>query len=301
MPFLKDRDISICYETFGDSSKPTVILVMGITGQLINWPSELVQDIANAGFHVISFDNRDVGLSTYYDDLGTINFTEAVKKIQQGEEIDLPYTLDDMASDLRVLMDGLHIEKAHIVGLSMGGQIAQCFAIQQPERLLSLTLIATSSGDPGLSSPKPEVLDFFFKPIEDIKDRESAIKRHIKQYQLYNHPDDFDQDEVTALHEKAYKRAYHPEGNQRQLSAMMVAKPRGTKLRSVLVPSLVIHGDYDPIVPMDHGKQLAKLLPNSTLLIIENMGHGIPKRICKEVADAVIKHFGSVAKYCRFR
>jgi len=294
MPILNHENISICYETSGEVSNPCVILVMGITGQLINWPSELTQGLVDAGFYVVTFDNRDVGLSTYYDELETPDLTDAVQRKQQGEELTLPYTLNDMSSDLRILMDGLHIKQAHIVGASMGGQIAQIFAIEHTERLLSLTLVATSSGDPGLQPPKPEVLDFFFKPSSDNTDPESAVNQHIEQYKLYTHPDDFDLDAVKALHKNAYQRAYHPMGNKRQLLAMIFAEPRGEKLRSVFVPSLVIHGVYDPVAPADHGKQLAECLPHSHLLIIEKMGHGLPVRACPEFVDAMVKHFNSI-------
>lgn len=291
MPILKKQNISICYETFGNKTDPCVILIMGITGQLINWPNELTQNLANAGFYVIIFDNRDTGLSTYYDELETPNLADAVNKKQQGKKINLPYTLHDMANDLLVLMDGLQIDRAHIVGVSMGGQIAQIFAIEHPERLLSLTLIATSSGDPGLPPPHPEVLDFFFNTDANNRNLESSINRHVQQYKIYHHPDDFDLEAVRKMQKKAYQRAYHPIGNQRQLLAMIFAEPRGKKLQSVSAPSLIIHGDYDPVTPLEHGKQLAKSLPNSHLLIIEKMGHGLPARVCPIIVDAMIKHF----------
>jgi pimeloyl-ACP methyl ester carboxylesterase len=293
MSILKQQNISICYETHGDAANPCVLLVMGITGQLISWPNELIRGLADAGFYVVTFDNRDVGLSTYYDDLETPDLADVMQKQQKGELIDPPYKLNDMAKDILVLMDGLQVKQAHVVGVSMGGQIAQILAIEHPERLLSLTLISTSSGDPGLPPPKPEVLDFFFKPKESNTDLDSSIMQHVQQYKIYNHPDDFDLNEIKAMHEKSYQRAYHPMGNQRQLLAMIFAEPRGEKLRSVLVPSLIIHGDYDPVAPMEHGEHLAKLLPNSKTLAIEKMGHGLPPRACPAMVAAMIDHFNS--------
>jgi len=291
---LKEKNISICYETFGKPTNPCVILVMGITAQLIHWPTELTQGLANADFQVITFDNRDVGLSSYYDHLETPSLADAITIKEQGKLFKPPYTLNDMAQDIITLMDGLKIKNAHIIGISMGGQIAQIFALEHPERILSLTLIATSNGDPKLPPPKPEVLDFFFMPNSSKTDPETSINQHLKQYKLYNHPDDINIKMMRKLHEKAYQRAYHPEGNQRQLLAMMFTAPWDKKINKIQIPSLVIHGNYDPVVPLEHGKQLAKCLPNSRLEIIENMGHGIPERVYLILLELLKEHLHSV-------
>ena len=296
MPIIKsERDVSICYEFFGDPSNPCVIFIAGITGQLISWPDSIIQGLVNAGFYVVTFDNRDVGLSSYYDHLDTPPLSAAIAAIKQGKMFNPPYTLNDMAQDIVILMDQLTVTKAHIVGISMGGQIAQIFAIEHPDRILSLTCIATSSGDPELPPPNPEVMDFFFNSHNDSNDFDSLVSRHVAQYKLYNHPDDFDLDSTKALHEKAYQRAYHPEGNQRHLLAMISANPRGELLKSVVVPSLIIHGDCDPVVPLEHGKQLAECLTNRHLFIIERMGHGLPKRVCALAVKAMIKHFSNIS------
>ena len=174
MPIIKsERDVSICYEFFGDPSNPCVIFIAGITGQLISWPDSIIQGLVNAGFYVVTFDNRDVGLSSYYDHLDTPPLSAAIAAIKQGKMFNPPYTLNDMAQDIVILMDQLTVTKAHIVGISMGGQIAQIFAIEHPDRILSLTCIATSSGDPELPPPNPEVMDFFFNSHNDSNDFDS--------------------------------------------------------------------------------------------------------------------------------
>ena len=290
MPILK-KDISICYETFGDKNNPCVIFIMGLTGQLVNWPDELIQGLVEKGFYVITFDNRDVGLSSYYDHLETPELAEIFERKKAGEAMAPPYTLEDMAEDVLVLMDGLAISRAHLVGISMGGQIAQYFSMSHADRLLSLTLIGTSSGDPGLAPAKPAVLQHFLRSRPQNSDLQTSIKHHVEQYKLYHHPDDFDLEATTAMHTKAYQRAYHPMGNRRQLIAMIAAAPRGEALRSVQVPALVIHGDYDPVMPVENGKQLAACFPKCELLVIENMGHGLPARACPIMVDAMTSHF----------
>lgn len=295
MPTLSKNNISIYYETLGDKNNPCVILINGIGSQLISWPSKLVQGLVAAGFYVVIFDNRDVGFSSYYDHCEMPGLMEAVQKKQAGKLINIPYTLEDMATDVLILMDQLVLAQTHLVGISMGGQIAQHFAISYPERLLSLTLIATSSGDSGLPPPEPTILDFFFNVPEDDDDLESAMNRHIQQHKLYTHPDDFDEESVKKTLYAAYQRAYHPPGNQRQLLAMIFSEPRGNHLKSVTTPALIVHGDYDPLVSIEHGQQLADCIPNSRLLIIEKMGHTLPSRVSAILIEELIKHFRSAS------
>ncbi|GAB4222659.1 MAG: alpha/beta hydrolase [Gammaproteobacteria bacterium] len=295
MPTLNSNNTSIYYETVGQPHNPCIIFIMGIGGQLIHWPDALIQGIAARGFFVVTFDNRDVGLSGYYDHLPTPTINQALAAQQAGETIDLPYTLIDMADDVVTLMDGLAISTAHIVGISMGGFIAQYLALNHATRLLSVTLMATSSGDPGLPSPSDQVLDYFFKSKKDsvastVGVLHEAIQRHVEQYQLYSYPDMDDLAAVIALQTKAYWRAYHPQGQQRQLLAVMFAKPRGKLLKAVNLPVLIIHGDHDPVVPVEHAYQLAACLPHAQLKIIEQMGHIVTQRTCPTVIDLIAAH-----------
>jgi len=291
MPIINANGVSISYETFGDSSDPNVIFIQGIASQLVHWPTELMEKLAAEGYHVVIFDNRDVGLSHYYDHLDTPSLDDAFASKWRGQAFKPPYTLKDMAHDVVLLMDALNIEKVHLVGISMGGIIAQYFAFDYPERLLTLTLGATSSGDTHLPPPKSDVMNFLFQLNPSSTDIESAIERHVQQYHLYNHPDDIHPDVIRKVHRRAYNRAYHPEGSHRQLLAVMFDEPRGEQLKQITVPTLIIHGDYDPVVPLEHGQQLADLFPSSELVIIPNMGHGIPQRIYNSLVRLLSNHF----------
>ncbi len=299
MPLVNIKDKKICYEAVGDSNNPALILVMGISGQLIHWPREFTEGLAAAGFYVISFDNRDVGLSSYYDDLETPPLMESIGKLQKGGVIKPPYTFNDMADDIADLMNALQIEKAHLFGVSMGGQIAQVFALQHPDRLIGLTLMATSSGDPSLPPPNPAVLNFFFQPRES-NDVTAAQAAHVAQYKLY-HPHDFDRDYVIDIHKTAYQRAYHPAGLHRHLLAMMTAKSRAETLHKVTTKTLIIQGDCDPVVPVPHGEQLAAVIPNAELAVIHNMGHGVTPNNSDKIVALVRRRFcnESVLSYKR--
>ena len=288
MPIIEKNNKKICYETKGCKDDPYLILVMGITGQLVSWPEQFIDSLAGAGFQVITFDNRDVGLSSYYDELGVPNVHEFLNSLRQGEQVAPPYTLADMAEDILLLMDELQIDKAHFAGISMGGQIAQVFALEHPERMLSLILISTTSGDRGLPSPKQEVLDFFFKP-KTGNDLDSAINRHVEQYKIYCHPDDFDAAKVRSNCEKIYARAYHPEGNTRQMLANIAAPPREMLLEKLELPTLIIHGDYDPVFLLEHGQSLHNLIKDSELVVVNNMGHILVDKYIATIVQAISK------------
>lgn len=277
--FLNLGNKTICYEVKGNKNNPCLILVSGITSQLINWPDALLDAFVDAGFYVVTFDNRDVGLSTYYDDLPTPDLNTVLAQLQQGQKPVVPYTYHDMAADIADLMAGLDIQQAHILGVSMGGQIAQVFALDYPEKLLSLTLVMTSSGDADLPPPKQEVLDFFFNSTTQVTDIETAIERHMAQNKIYEHPNDYNEEEANQRYEKAYHRAYHPQGNQRHLLALMTAMPRGELLPQLKMPVLIMHGDYDPVFSVEHAQRLHEKIPQSQLHIIPNLGHGLPARI----------------------
>lgn len=291
-----NKSFPICYETFGNPSNPCVILIMGISGQLIHWPNKFTQGLVRKGFYVVTFDNRDAGLSQYYDHINAPSLTEAIVAKQQGRDLKSPYTLNDMAADVILLMKKLCIPKAHLVGISMGGIIAQLVAIEYPKFVLSLTCIASTSGDPNLPPAKPEVLAFFFSPRRQDEDIETAVTNKMQLHRIYNHPDHIDEDIIRKLYIKTYNRSHKPSGFKRQLLALIAAEPRGEKLKRLQVPSLIIHGDYDPVFPLEHGKELAKCLSNSHLEIIAKMGHGLPECLCDKIVDLIVKHI--IKKSC---
>jgi len=282
----------ICYKTFGNSHHPCMILIVGIGGQLIDWPSILIQGLVDQGFYVVIFDNRDSGLSKYYDEKGVPNFNELIAAKQQGRALIPPYTLEDMANDVIMLMDKLDIEKAHLVGASMGGMIAQYVAIDNPNRVLSLTCIYTTSGEPTLPPAKKEVLDFFASSMSDaLLTFEAAINKKLQLFKIYNHPDYFDEEKIRSHLIAAYQRANHPDGFKRLVLAMISSQSRTNELKKLNIPSLIIHGDCDPVFPLEHGKQLADSIPGSHLEIIEKMGHGMPDYFAKKIVNLIAKYF----------
>lgn len=287
--FLEQNGISICYKTFGIPTNPCIILIMGLGGQLINWPPEIPQGLADRGFYVIIFDNRDAGLSSYYDNLQTPELLEALIAKEQGRTLEPPYTLEAMASDVILLMEGLRVKKAHIVGVSMGGMIGQLLAVKYSERVLSLTCISSTSGDPHLPPAKPEVLALFFARSSE-ENMESVVNHRIQIHKIYNHPDDVNERKVREHFIASYQRAHHPEGFNRQLLAIIFTKPRVEQLKQLKVPSLIIHGDYDPAFSLEHGKQLAELIPNAHLEIIKKMGHGFPAFAYKKLIELIADH-----------
>lgn len=288
--FLEQNSIKICYKTFGIPSNPVIILMMGIGGQLIQWPDQITQGLAHQGFYVITFDNRDSGLSCYYDHLFTPDLIKAILAKKLGKPFHPPYTLNDMAHDVVVLMDKLSIPKAHIVGLSMGGMIGQIIALEYQERVLSLTCIASTSGDAHLPPSKPKVLQFFLTRHSPAENLDSYVKTMIDVNKIYNHPDDFNEKYARDLYTRSYQRAFHPEGFKRQLLAVLFAAPRGEQLRQLKLKSLVIHGDYDPVFPLEHGKQLAQCLHTTAFTVIEKMGHALPERVHKTIVELIAKH-----------
>jgi pimeloyl-ACP methyl ester carboxylesterase len=278
------------YKTFGDKTDPCILLIMGIGGQLIQWPSALIQGLVKQNFYVVVFDNRDAGLSEDYDHIPTPNIMEVISQLQEGQSFTPPYTLKDMSSDTVSVMDELQIKQAHILGVSMGGMIAQLVALDYPEPVLSLICIATTSGDPSLPPPKPEVLEFFFSPKRQEESLDDYVQNKLQLYKIYNHPSHVDEAALHDLLIKTYHRSNKPNGFKRQLLAIMGTKPRMERLKKLSLPTLVIHGDYDPAFPLEHGKQLAALIPNSRLEIIEKMGHGLPECLCQQLVDYIVTH-----------
>lgn len=282
---------SLYYKTFGNSHNPCIILITGIGGQLIDWPLTLIKGLADKDFYIVTFDNRDSGLSHHYDELGIPNLSEAMAAKQQGKTFNPPYTLEDMASDVVELMNELHIEKAHMVGASMGGIIAQYVALNDRDRVLSLTCIYSTSGNPELPPAKKEVLEFFSSSMNSgDQSFESVINNKLHLYKIYNHPDYYDEEKIRNQLVRSFKRAHYPIGFKRLLLAMICAEPRTNKLKNLKVPCLIIHGDYDPVFPLQHGIELAKSIEGSHFVIIEKMGHGLPDVFSKKIRD-LIAHF----------
>lgn len=293
-----NKSFPINYETFGNPHLPCIILITGIGGQLIDWSPILINGLVTKDLFVVVFDNRDSGLSRQYNELGVPNFNEAIAAIQHGQLFHPPYTLEDMAADVIVLMDELKIDKAHILGGSMGGIIAQYVALNYAHRVRSLICIATTSGDPKLPPAKKEVLDFFASSMNaENQSLESVINKKLELFKIYNHPDYFNEQTVRTQLVTAFKRAHDPCGFKRLLLAMICAKPRTELLKNLDLPCLIIHGDYDPVFSVEHGEQLAKAISGSHLEVIKKMGHGLPDYFAYKIVNLIVSFLHRINEY----
>jgi pimeloyl-ACP methyl ester carboxylesterase len=296
MPNAMANGIQIEYETFGEPTSQPLLLIIGLSGQLIFWDEQMCNQLAESGHYVIRFDNRDVGLSTKIEEAGVPDVMKAIETLMVGGEIKPPYTIEDMADDAVGLLDALGIEKAHLCGMSMGGMIAQSIAIRYPRRILSLISIYSTTGNPDLPQPKPEVMELLLAPPPE--ERAACIEHILKVFRAITGPGfSFDEEYHRDMAGQTYDRAFYPQGVSRQLMAIMAQRNRKSGLASVSVPTLVIHGADDPLVPVEGGKDTAEAVPGAELIIIDGMGHDMPsgKGAWPQIIDAIIAHTKKVA------
>ncbi len=287
---VQANGITIAYESFGAEDREAVLLIMGTGGQLTQWPDELCGELVKRGYRVIRYDNRDVGLSTKFEAAGEPDFAAILRAVGAGKPAPLAYTLYDMAADAVGLLDALGIKKAHLVGASMGGMIAQIVAADHPEHTFSLTSLMATDGKPGLPIvAKPEVAAKI-PPAAPLGDKEAYMARQVKAYQIIGSPG-YPTDEKTLREHVARdaQRSYYPVGELRQGAAALVAglEDRREKLKTIKVPTEVLHGAEDPIVPVAGGEDTAANIPGAVLRIIPGMGHDVPAALVKIVADAI--------------
>lgn len=297
MPTLKANGIQIAYDTFGDRLSPALLMIMGFSGQMILWEEAFCRQLAGRGFYVIRFDNRDVGLSSRIENQNSPEGMFSFEKFLRGQTIKTPYTLDDMACDAIGLMDGLGIDKAHICGTSMGGMIAQIMAIQFPDRVLSLISMSSTTGNPGLvpldamTGELPKEL-----PAPVPHDRLANIEFTTKGLRELSGPGfPFDEDYAREVATLSYDRSFYPEGAERQLLAIMGSGNRRPFLEKLSVPTLVIHGDADPLVPVEGGRDMAEAIQGAEMLVIEGMGHDMPRQVWPKIVDAIAAHAGKAS------
>jgi pimeloyl-ACP methyl ester carboxylesterase len=289
MPKAEANNIEIEYETFGDPTSKPLLLIMGLGAQMIKWDVEMCEKFAESGFYVIRFDNRDVGLSTKFDEAGEPDLMKLFMAFQRGEKIEATYTLNDMADDAVGLLDALIIEKAHICGASMGGMIAQVIACRHPSRVLSLTSIMSSTGNPDLPQPKPQALQVLIKPVPEGRD--AIIEDGVNRLRIIHGTGfPFDEKKARELVEASYDRSNYRPGYTRQLAAVLATGNRKAALSSIKVPTLVIHGKDDPLMPAVGGKDTAEAISGAELLIIEGMGHSLPPEVWPRLLDAFTKN-----------
>ena len=287
MPYATSGSIELYYETTGDPSDPPVVLVAGLGQQMIGWEDGAAQDLADRGYFVTRFDNRDVGLSTKLD--GDVDLMAALSAALTGRVPRVPYRLSDMAMDIAAVMDHLRIERAHVVGVSMGGMISQRFAIEAPHRLASLTSIMATTGSILVGQATPAAAAFAFG--EPVTDRDEVIQRTVDMLHVYWGPHHWDEDRARARAVASYDRSFYPDGRNRQLGALLADGDRTRELTQLEVPTLVIHGGSDPLVEVSGGKATADAIPDAKLTIFPTMGHDIPPPLWHEIRDLMTNHF----------
>jgi pimeloyl-ACP methyl ester carboxylesterase len=286
MPKANVNNIEIEYETIGDPISKPLLLIAGLGSQMLAWSDEMCENLANRGFFVIRFDNRDIGLSTKFEDSGIPNFVEINAAYSRGELPEVPYTLEDMADDAIGVLDALNIEKAHVCGASMGGMITQVLAYRHPSRVLSLTIIMSTTGNPDLPQPKPEIMAQFFAPVPS--EREAYIEETVKRDSLIYGTYAYDEKQGRDFRTKEYDRSYYPEGITRQLAAMAVPGNIKPKISAIRAPTLVIHGSEDPFNSIEAGKEIATTIPGAELLILDGMGHSFPREVIPNIMNALV-------------
>jgi len=288
MPRAHANGIEIEYEMFGKPNATPLLLVMGLGAQMILWDEEFCEKLAARDFRVVRFDNRDVGLSTHVSKFGMPNVVSAMAAAMRGKPVEAAYTLHDMAADSVGLLDALGIDSAHVVGASMGGMIVQTMALDFPSRVRTLTSIMSTTGNPDLPPARPEAGAVLLTPVPT--DREGYIERTITVARTIGSSGfPFDEARVRQRAARCYERGFHPEGIARQLVAILASGNRKPALPSVRIPTLVIHGGDDPLVPLAGGIDTAEAVPGAELLIIEGMGHDLPRDVWPRVIDAIRK------------
>ncbi|KTC56500.1 alpha/beta hydrolase [Pseudomonas fluorescens ABAC62] len=283
------EQVSIAYQSIGRASDPALLLVMGLGGQLIHWPDEVVVALCEQGFRVIRYDNRDVGLSTWRQVPANANLTFEVLRYKLGLPVAAPYTLTDMADDALGLMSALQIQQFHVLGASMGGMIAQHMAAMAPQRVESLTLIMTSSGAEGLPAPSAALVQLLSR--RSAPNREVALEQQADLLAALGSPNVKD-DRQALLHQAAlsYDRAFNPEGVKRQIMAILAEPSRVPLLNQLRVPTLVVHGTADPLLPVMHGVHLAAHIQGSQLKLIPGMAHRFQEAFKAPLLTAVLPY-----------
>jgi pimeloyl-ACP methyl ester carboxylesterase len=283
MAIAHANGIELDYDTFGDAAKPPLLLIMGFSAQKVAWDDDFCQALADRGFFVVRFDNRDVGLSTRIEsgplpDLGAA-FT--------GDTSSASYVLDDMAADAAGLLEALDLPAAHVVGVSMGGMIAQAMAIHHPDRVLSLCSIMSTTGNREVGQAKPEAMSALLRPPPQSRDE--ALSRSVEVSAVIGSPG-FERDEarIRARAGRAWDRSHDPLGVARQLVAILASPERTGALAGVAAPTLVIHGADDPLIDPSGGRATAAAVPGAELVIIPGMGHDLPPGVWPQVIDAIV-------------
>lgn len=295
MSQVQANGITIEYDDHGNQAAPPILLVMGLGAQMTLWPQELVDALVERGFRVIRYDNRDIGLSHKFEGAKAPGMVKMLLLSRIGFKPKVPYTLADMAEDGVGLLDALGIDKAHIVGASMGGMIAQHMAFSHPDRVLSLTSIMSTTGNRKLPGGTKEAMSVLTKRPESM-DEEVLVEHGLKVAHAIGSPGyRADPERLRERTRALLKRSFYPAGMPRQFAAIVADGDRRERLRSVTAPTLVIHGEADPLVPLPGGEDTAKSIAGARLKTIPGMGHDLPLELVDEIADAVAGHARAAA------
>jgi pimeloyl-ACP methyl ester carboxylesterase len=290
MAKIKANGIELEYETHGSHDAPAILLVHGLGAQLSLWPVAFIDQLVKQGFRVIRYDNRDIGLSQKFEAYGVPNSTELTAKAMAGEKIEAPYLLTDMAADGIALAQALGVKRAHVVGVSMGGMIAQLMAAHFASHVGTLTSIMSSSGRRGLPPGKPEAMKVLLTPPAN-SERATVVAHGINLRQTISSPGYPTPDaEQQALVEFNFDRSFYPQGLARHYNAILASGGRVDILPKIKVPTLVIHGDEDPVVRVEAGKDTAALIPGARLEIIPGMGHDLPAQLLPKIVGLIAEH-----------
>jgi pimeloyl-ACP methyl ester carboxylesterase len=285
--------IEIEYEDYGAKDAPPVLLIMGLGAQLTLWPMPMVEELVARGYRAIRYDNRDVGLSTKFDGAEAPAMTAIVAALMTGAKPDVPYLLADMAADAVGLLDALGIDKAHVMGASMGGMIAQMVAATYPDRVLSLTSIMSTTGNPMLPPASPEAMAVLTQRPTGT-DEEAIVAHGVRAEKVIGSPGyPADEAVLTERVRAGFRRMHYPPGFARQMAAIVGSGDRRAALSKITAPTMVIHGADDPLVPLAGGRDTAETIPGAKIVEIPGMGHNLPEPLIGQVLDA----FEQVAKH----
>jgi pimeloyl-ACP methyl ester carboxylesterase len=287
--------INIAYDEFGKPSDPVILLIMGLGTQMIAWTEEFCIGLADKGYRVVRFDNRDVGLSQKFDDQKPPNLLKGLIAQRFGLKIKTPYTLFDMADDATGVMDALDIKRAHIVGASMGGMISQILAAEHPERVISLTSIMSTSGHKSLPSASWDVTKHMIVR-KTVGSEADYLDQMVSFWQIIGSPDYMpDEQALRGRMSESFNRCYHPLGYKRQLAAIAASGDRVELLKRITVPTCIIHGRCDVLVPVEGGIDTARHIKHATLEIIDGMGHDLPRPLYGQFIDLITDNANKAA------
>lgn len=289
MPETTANGISLHYDIHGPETGEPLLLIMGLGAQMTRWSADFVGELASRGYRVIRFDNRDVGLSQKLDEAGAPDMQAVYAAVMSGQKPPVAYVLSDMAADAVGLLDALKIDRAHIVGASMGGMIAQMVAAEHPQRVRSLTSIMSSTGNPALPPAKPEAMERLSNRGPDpLHDLEAFLDHGMVSSKVLGSPGyPVDEVELRAQLRSDYERSFYPVGFARQMAAIVASGDRRKALATITAPTVVIHGGDDPLVPKEGGEDTAANIPGAELHIVPGMGHNLPKALVVPVCDLI--------------